>query len=89
MTPETETATAKPKNIAEALQMRPQPLWDGGLTTWIGKGEDGKLYIFPGIHNGWSKRKLYRGTLPKNAKEVFAGNAMGTGYLWFDRPLAA
>lgn len=64
-------------------------LWDGGLTTWIGKGEDGKLYIFPGIHNGWSKRKLYRGTLPKNAKEVFAGNAMGTGYLWFDRPLSA
>ena len=86
MTPATETK--KPKNIAEALEMKPQPLWDGPGMNWIGRGEDGKLYIFPGIHNGWSKRKLYRGTLPKNAKEVFAGNAMGTGYLWFDKPLS-
>lgn len=86
MTPATETA--KPKNIAEALEMKPQPLWDGPGMNWIGKGEDGKLYIFPGIHNGWSKRQLYRGTMPRNAKQVFAGNAMGTGYLWFDQPLS-
>ena len=86
MTPANKTK--KPTNIAEALEMKPQPLWDGPGMNWIGKGEDGKLYIFPGIHNGWSKRKLYRGTLPKNAKEVFAGNAMGTGYLWFDQPLS-
>jgi len=83
-------ATAKtPRNIAEALEMKPQPLWDGPGMNWIGKGEDGKLYIFPGIHNGWSKRQLYRGTMPRNAKQVFAGNAMGTGYLWFDHPLSA
>ncbi len=86
MTPATETK--KPKNIAEALEMKPQPLWDGPGMNWIGKGEDGKLYIFPGIHNGWSKRQLYRGTMPRNAKQVFAGNAMGTGYLWFDQPLS-
>ena len=86
MTPETETK--KPKNIAEALEMKPQPLWDGPGMNWIGKGEDGKLYIFPGIHNGWSKRQLYRGTMPRNAKQLFAGNAMGTGYLWFDQPLS-
>ncbi len=82
------TETKKPKNIAEALEMKPQPLWDGPGMNWIGKGEDGKLYIFPGIHNGWSKRQLYRGTMPRNAKQVFAGNAMGTGYLWFDQPLS-
>lgn len=52
-----------------------------------GHTKPGKLYIFPGIHNGWSKRQLYRGTMPRNAKQVFAGNAMGTGYLWFDQPL--
>ncbi len=86
MTPEIETR--KPKNIAEALEMKPQPLWDGPGMNWIGKGEDGKLYIFPGIHNGWSKRQLYRGTMPRNAMQVFAGNAMGTGYLWFDQPLS-
>ena len=86
MTPATETK--KPKNIAEALAMKPQPLWDGPGMNWIGKGEDEKLYIFPGIHNGWSKRQLYRGTMPRNAKQVFAGNAMGTGYLWFDQPLS-
>ncbi len=86
MTPATETK--KPKTIAEALEMKPQPLWDGPGMNWIGKGEDGKLYIFPGIHNGWSKRQLYRGTMPRNAKQVFAGNAMGTGYLWFDKPLS-
>jgi hypothetical protein len=86
MTPATETK--KPKNIAEALEMKPQPLWDGPGMNWIGKGDDGKLYIFPGIHNGWSKRQLYRGTMPRNAKQVFAGNAMGTGYLWFDQPLS-
>ena len=83
------TETKKPKNIAEALEMKPQPLWDGPGMNWIGKGDDGKLYIFPGIHNGWSKRQLYRGTMPRNAKQVFAGNAMGTGYLWFDQPLSA
>jgi len=82
------TETKKPKNIAEALEMNPQPLWDGPGMNWIGKGDDGKLYIFPGIHNGWSKRQLYRGTMPRNAKQVFAGNAMGTGYLWFDQPLS-
>lgn len=82
------TETKKPKNIAEALEMKPQPLWDGPGMNWIGKGEDGKLYIFPGIHNGWSKRQLYRGTMPRNVKQVFAGNAMGTGYLWFDQPLS-
>lgn len=82
------TETKKPKNIAEALEMRPQPLWDGPGMNWIGRGEDGELYIFPGIHNGWSKRQLYRGTMPRNAKQVFAGNAMGTGYLWFDQPLS-
>ena len=86
MTPASETK--KPKNIAEALEMKPQPLWDGPGMNWIGRGEDGKLYIFPGIHNGWSKRQLYRGTMPRNAKQVFAGNAMGTGYLWFDKPLS-
>ena len=86
MTPASETK--KPKNIAEALEMKPQPLWDGPGMNWIGKGDDGKLYIFPGIHNGWSKRQLYRGTMPRNAKQVFAGNAMGTGYLWFDQPLS-
>lgn len=86
MTPATETK--KPKNIVEALEMKPQPLWDGPGMNWIGTGEDGKLYIFPGIHNGWSKRQLYRGTMPRNAKQVFAGNAMGTGYLWFDQPLS-
>lgn len=82
------TETKKPKNIAEALEMRPQPLWDGPGMNWIGRGDDDKLYIFPGIHNGWSKRQLYRGTMPRNAKQVFAGNAMGTGYLWFDQPLS-
>jgi len=82
------TTTPAPKNIAEALALNPQPLWDGPGTNWIGKGEDGKLYIFPAIHNGWSKRQLYRGTMSRSVRQVCATNAMGTGYLCFDRPKA-
>ena len=54
-------------------------LYVGARGQWIGEGEDGYLYAFPGEENGWARRRQWTGAAPREATNP--RNALGTGWV--------